>query len=789
MRGVIGQTRIHNFFNALFWATGVLLCAAFAARAETLPFKNYTTADGLGHDRVDEIVRDSRGFLWFCTGEGLARFDGYEFKNFSQADGLPHRRVMDLIETRDGKYLVATYAGVAVFNPLGMPRRWNDVESRAETPPDEHEPPMFQVLRPPDAKPDKRNWTIYDLHETRDGKIWVATLGGLYRLEETGDEWIFHRVQSEAWGDTPIEFLKLLEDRFGALWIATVSGLFRQMPDGRIDVLHRINGGLSMLEDRDGRIWLGGGGGTPGVAVAAFPDAQNKPVMTRTYTTKDGLSANDWISDILETSDGRILIGIANALCEFLPEAKENEPKFRVILQREVVSLAEDNGGNIWVGTNAHGAFKLARGGFTLFDEADFPKPTPFAINSIFGGEGSDVFLSEHSYDLIRFDGKKFTAVRPLEMTGRSWGWNQIDFRSRTGEWWIAGGDKLLRYPNVRFEDLARTKPIGVYTYTQPGTNQKNAFFRLFEDSRGDVWMSILGNPEDTSGITLLRWERAADKLRVYAPAEHNVPSGNGATAFAEDRAGNVWIGYYFGGLVRYRNGKFQTLEAQDGMPSGIVNAIYRDSAGRIWIATGSNGIVRVDNPTDEKPRLVNLTVAEGLSSNQAACLTEDNFGRVYIGTGRGVTRIEPETGRIKIYSQADGLPNSYVRTCGRDRTGALWFTQHKMLGRLIPKADEIAPPPPVFIGSVRVNGETARKLSELGETKVENLDFASDQRQVQIDFLALGFGTGETLRYQYKLDNADWSEPSAQRTVNLNLSSGSYNFEVRAVNAEGVAS
>lgn len=770
----------------------VFLGAAIFARAETLPYKNYTTADGLGHDRVEEIVRDSRGFLWFCTGEGLARFDGYEFKNYTQADGLPHRRVMDLIETRDGKYLVATYAGIAVFNPAGVPRRWNDVAGKQETPPGETEPPMFRVLRPPDAKQDKRSWTVMDLLETRDGRIWAATLDGLYRLEPTGDELVFQRVEAEAWRGKEIEFLNLLEDRFGALWIASGSGLFRQTPDGKIDTLHKLNGGLSMLEDRQGRIWLGGGGGTPGLSVAVFEGAPDKPVMTRAYTTKDGLSANDWMNDILETSDGRILIGIANGLCEFLPEAKEGEPKFRVIAQKEIIALAEDGGGNIWIGTNAHGAFKMSRGGFTLFDETDFPKAGSFAFHSIFTGDGGEIFLPTGTADLVRFDGKKFTALKPKEMTWRSWGWNQIDFRSRrTGEWWFAGGDKVLRYPNVRFEDLPQANPTGIYTFTQPGTTRRNVFFRLFEDSRGDVWMSVLGNRDDTSGISLLRWERVADKLHAYAPEEHRVPYGNGATAFAEDGAGNVWIGFYFGGLVRYRaaDGKFQTLAAEDGMPSGIVNAIYRDRAGRIWIATGSNGIVRVDNPTDEKPRLVNLTVAEGLSSNQAACLTEDNFGRVYVGTGRGVTRLEPESGRIKIYSQADGLPDSYARICGRDSAGALWFTQHKMLARLVPKADEAAQPPPVFIGAVRVNGERARKLSELGETSVENLEFTSEQRQVQIDYLALGFGTGETLRYQYKLENAEWSEPSGQRTVNLNLSPGSYHFLVRAVNAEGVTS
>jgi signal transduction histidine kinase len=71
----------------------------------------------------------------------------------------------------------------------------------------------------------------------------------------------------------------------------------------------------------------------------------------------------------------------------------------------------------------------------------------------------------------------------------------------------------------------------------------------------------------------------------------------------------------------------------------------------------------------------------------------------------------------------------------------------------------------------------------------VENLALASNQRQIQINFFALGFSTGETLRYQYKLDNARWSEPTAQRTVNLNLSPGAYRFLVRAVNAEGVTS
>ncbi len=49
------------------------------AHAERLPVKLYTSADGLGSTFVDYIMRDSRGFIWLCTRDGLSRFDGAQF--------------------------------------------------------------------------------------------------------------------------------------------------------------------------------------------------------------------------------------------------------------------------------------------------------------------------------------------------------------------------------------------------------------------------------------------------------------------------------------------------------------------------------------------------------------------------------------------------------------------------------------------------------------------------------------------------------------------------------------
>ncbi|MCI0491013.1 MAG: hypothetical protein L0229_30860 [Blastocatellia bacterium] len=99
----------------------ILLALLFSvsgiARAELLPIKIYTSEDGLAHNRVQSIVRDSQGFLWFCTTNGLSRFDGQNFFTFGLEEGLAFSIFNDFLETRDGNYWAATNGnGVCRFN-------------------------------------------------------------------------------------------------------------------------------------------------------------------------------------------------------------------------------------------------------------------------------------------------------------------------------------------------------------------------------------------------------------------------------------------------------------------------------------------------------------------------------------------------------------------------------------------------------------------------------------------------------------------------------------------------
>jgi len=301
------------------------------------------------------------------------------------------------------------------------------------------------------------------------------------------------------------------------------------------------------------------------------------------------------------------------------------------------------------------------------------------------------------------------------------------------------------------------------------------------------VWVSTIGS--NTNGLA--RWDHLSARVIDLAGLP-GLPSIKDSLprAFGEDADGNVWVGFD-GRIARYRDGMFQLFTSSSGVPPGAIRDIYRDHLGRLWVASAERGVVRVDNAVADRPTFTAYTTAHGLSSNDIEAIIEDLDGRIYVGGGRGVDRLDPATGRVKHFTTADGLAPGRLRSAFRDRDGVLWFGTSSGLGRLAPAPDRQLTPPRVLIGSVRVNG-VSELVSALGQQQISFAAFAPDQNQVQIDFVGLGFGAGERLRYQYRLEGADaaWSTLGEQRSVTYaGLTPGQYTFTVRAVNTDGIVS
>ena len=145
-------------------------------RGERLAVKVYTMADGLPRNAVGRMKRDSHGFLWFCTAEGLSRFDGYTFTNYGVEQGLPTGLVTDFLESRSGEYWVATGDGLCRFNPRASA---SSREGRRQEKRQVSRRPMFEVFRPGS---DENARVITAIVEDRDSSIWLGTQDGLYRF-------------------------------------------------------------------------------------------------------------------------------------------------------------------------------------------------------------------------------------------------------------------------------------------------------------------------------------------------------------------------------------------------------------------------------------------------------------------------------------------------------------------------------------------------------------------------------------------------------------------------------
>src|SRR5260370_8967168 len=91
----------------------VLACAGTIV-AQQLPLRVYSNKEGLAYNQVQQIFSDSAGFLWFCTDDGLGRFDGSHFVNIGVEQGMPYPAVNDMIEIRRGIYWIATNGGGVV---------------------------------------------------------------------------------------------------------------------------------------------------------------------------------------------------------------------------------------------------------------------------------------------------------------------------------------------------------------------------------------------------------------------------------------------------------------------------------------------------------------------------------------------------------------------------------------------------------------------------------------------------------------------------------------------------
>jgi PAS domain S-box-containing protein len=208
---------------------------------------------------------------------------------------------------------------------------------------------------------------------------------------------------------------------------------------------------------------------------------------------------------------------------------------------------------------------------------------------------------------------------------------------------------------------------------------------RLVTQYKLDRWTDTDGLPQNALHAVAQTTDRflwfASEEGLIRFDGGHFVVYNAGNTSalrqsqmlsLAAGGEGELWIGTAGDGLVKQRRGNFTVYRETDGLPSNRVQAVVVDDAGVVWVGT-NRGLARIDRDN-------RITRISGLPNEDVNVLAVAAGGGVWVGTPEGLVLHTPRAQRT--FTTADGLPHDDVRALSRSPGGGLWVGTMSGLAR-----------------------------------------------------------------------------------------------------------
>lgn len=695
--------------------------------------------------------------------------------------------------------------------------------------------------------------TVTGVVQTPDGYLWLSTFDGLARFDGMRFT-IFDKGNTK--GILNNRFSRLFADREGAIYAATENNVVTIYRNGdfRSYLDFATSGEIiaAIVSDAKGNIIFETAKGYYALQGDRFVLTQKDPGDKQNYgQIYWGNSGAKWIIEGIQTArykDGQVTTYPLKQTPEELGAVNSLAPY-------------EDNRGALWVRRRlpAYELWRLQDGKITVFTKKEIPALHELLPNQVKeDADGSIWFLFSDPTipkpsQLVRFKDNQFTLYPLNEPVGAT-----ASLIDREGNFWLATSTGLRRLRRKLITTLSvkdglnsnevypliQTENGDIFIGTVQGVNRYangkitnlglkySAKFPLYmrgfwEDDRARVWLGYQG--EGGFG----RFEAPSSVKRI---GKNDLP--NGATDFAADRAGNIWIatgeGIYkykddneiahytvndglpsdnvitihfdrdgnlwagtFDGLAQFKDGRFISYNAEVNSPKGFVRAIYEDADGVLWCGTYGDGLVRYKGG-----RFFNYRVEHGLFNNGVFAILEDERGNFWMSSNRGIHRVSKQElndfaeGKIPklnsvSYDEKDGMRNAECNggrlpAAIKTKDGKFWFPTMGGVVIIDPEAEAVNPnPPPVVIENISIDRKPVDR--QTSQTEVE---LQPGQSNIAIEYTGLSLTKSEQIKFKYKLEGLEekWIEAGTKRTVDYSyLPVGSYTFRLIAANANGV--
>lgn len=720
----------------------VLCCLNFlVSRAEVYQSSRTLTGDnGLPHYQVNTIAKDSKGYVWIGTRNGLSRYDGYSIKNYfhsnSDENSLRYNYVRKVFVDSQGRIWVLTVNGLSRFDSdkerfINYPQISTDISSIIEMPDGRIicAGPQFFVYRPESDNFGMVRFPtdfIISMVCDPDGYIYISTNQGVYRVDSALEK--FHRLPEELYKDV-------------------LTGAGAVMP---------------MLMDSSGHLWIG----RNGHGVARY-DIESGSIDI----IESGPLNSYTVRSLVENRHSHILAGTSSGVVDVTPDDNGNVLPVLVGLKGSSVYALMEDGNNLWAGTYY--------GGVTIFSSNSRPfdyyvpgdKLSGKVVRMMTETMPGTVWIATEDGGISILD----------EATG--------EIRPFSGIPSMGSNVHSLCYDSDKRIMWIGTFMDGLYAY-----NIETGEYRHYLLSSGLDSDSVFYLAKTENGTLYVATTRG---LRIYDPASDTFK------ALGDSRLdwcfvytilpvsdSSLWIGTTTEGLfhIDVSSGEIKVWNQHTRpvpLADKFVTTLAMDTTGRVWLGTNNAGmqILEVDGSL----------ISTGRDHSTICAITPDEDGNMWVTSSTGLFKYSPAGLELASFTTENGLPTNQMNLSSayRSSSGRIYAGSINGLIAFDPNTtDNVEALPEVHIESIFANGKEIVPNDSTGllTANIDNLSSVrlpqSICRSLTVSYGAILPGTPVNVHYQVMLEGADsyWRSVGQERKVSFfNLSPGSYTLHIRA--------
>lgn len=708
-------------------------------------FRSVTISDGLSHNTINAIYKDSRGFVWLGTQTGLDRFDGINITSYPQFKG---RTVFSVAEIDSIILWVGTDNGLMKFDR------------------------KTEVMEPVNLT--DKFLVVKHVFVSKKGDLLVSSSRGLYLYKDGA----FCRIlfDSNVLSSTN-NVLRVIDGEENTIWAITNDGLVHyNVATGKFEVYkNSIKGGIngySCLAMVGNYIYLGTASrgmlsfDINSKSFTLYPEVGNGCINALVPAANDTLyiGTNGSGIKVVKATTGRELLSIEHSVSE------------EGICSNAVYSLLKDEN-TLYVGTYMGGlSYTPTRGDVfsvysysSLFDSYNM-NVRAFYIDTqgrkVIGTRDGLCYISEKEHLVRNYTSKSsilrsniILFVKPLE-----------------GDYLIGtyGGGMYLLHPESG--ELSFFKPDDCF--------MENSFTECEEDKDGKFWIS------GTNGVYM--YDKSTDKYVVYNSRNSSLLCKSIFTVKVDSKD-RIWFG---GSGAVFLYDKATGTFKSDMFPEHIlpytksIRYIYEDSEKNLWFCDDKEGVVKVDGYFT---KFEHFTVEDFLPNNSVGSIVEDPKDKgLWFATQCGLMYMKG--GNHKFFSIYDGIPGYIFNNPVQVTADGIWWGNERGLVHYVPQPEHnqsLTSLPPA-ITSVAVVGRTLRAGDEwmpFSSVFMDKIILPASDNNVAFTFSALNYAVKNTDMYEYFLDGYDegWKTLiKSNQVAYTNLPVGDYIFKVRAASNPG---